>query len=442
MVENKRQAMRRALYLMLALLVSVFIWYYADETGNNGSPVITEKDILVENISYSGRNTVLADRGLMLLEEESDQSIPITIQGGRRAVSRLDPDSVRVSADLSGVTAPGEQQVNFTISGVRESNGVSVKDRPSMMTVTISELYKKTVEVKCELVGNVADGFTAGQLQLSHTSIDIWGQESVISPVSYAKVTLDIGSAQASVSETLNVQFYDRNNQLLDNTGVRTTVEQVQATLPVYVTKELRLTVNYIEAPGIRQGSVQREIQPRTITVSGPAEILRDKETIELGDFELLSMNDGVSAHTYNITVPAGCTNLSGVTTATLRVSFIDMMETRVTTSNIRWENIPEGCTVDLLTEQVTVSIFGTAQDVSAVTADNMALVADLTDFSSALGTYNVPVRLEFGTGGDLGVKGSYQVYLTIREAGDEPEQNPGGQEEDPQQSQDTGAVT
>ena len=108
-MENKKLTMRRVLYLLLALLVAVFIWYYVDEINN----VQVEQEILVENISYSGQNTVLSDRGLMLLEEGTDQTIPLTIQGGRRAVSWLDPDSVRAFVDLSGITTPGEQQVNF-----------------------------------------------------------------------------------------------------------------------------------------------------------------------------------------------------------------------------------------------------------------------------------------------------------------------------------------
>lgn len=435
--DTKRRAARKVLYLMLALLVGVVIWYYVDETtGVNGGPRTAEREISGIPIIYTNKDTVLlADRGLMLLEDGTDQTVTMTMQGGRRLVSWLDASRVRVIADLSGVTAAGEQQVDYTYyMDNRFLNGTTVKERPSKVTVNIRELYKKTVDVKCELVGNVAEGYTAGQLQLSHTSIDIWGQESVVSPVAYAKVTLDIGSAEASVSESLEVQFYDKNNQMLDKSGIRTTVKQVQASLPVYVTKVLRLTVNYMETPGIRARNVLPEIKPSTITVSGPAEVLRDRETIELGDFDLASMLDGVSAHTFGIAVPAGCTNLSGVTTATLRVSFLDMMESRVTTGNIRCDNIPEGRTVDILTEQVTVALYGTGTDVGAVTGENIVLVADLADYSAALGGYTIPARVEFGSGGDLGVKGSYQVQVTIREDTGGPDEEEPDSPEEPQE--------
>ena len=174
--ETKRQAARKILYLMLALLVGVVIWYYVDETtGVNGGPRSTEREISGIPIIYTNKDTVLlADRGLMLLEEGTDQTVTMTMQGGRRLVSWLDASRVRVIADLSGVTAAGEQQVDYTYyMDNRFLNGTTVKERPSKVTVNIRELYKKTVDVKCELVGNVAEGYTAGQLQLSHTSIDI-----------------------------------------------------------------------------------------------------------------------------------------------------------------------------------------------------------------------------------------------------------------------------
>ena len=40
------------------------------------------------------------------------------------------------------------------------------------------------------------------------------------------------------------------SGEVLEGAGIRTTVEKIQVTLPVFVTKELRLTMNYIDAPG------------------------------------------------------------------------------------------------------------------------------------------------------------------------------------------------
>ena len=204
--------------------------------------------------------------------------------------------------------------------------------------------------------------------------------------------------------------------------GIRTTVEKVQVSLPVFVTKELRLTMNYIDAPGARIRNMKHVLDPGTIMVSGPAETLRDRETIVLGDFDLLSVGNTESTHTYGITVPDGCTNLSGVTRSTLTISYPDKTSASVVTDRIRFENAPEGKNLEVQTPETVVSIFGTEADVDAVTGENITLVADLSDYSSALGSYTVPAVVEIDSGGDIGIAGTYEIQVAIREPGDEPE--------------------
>ena len=96
----------------------------------------------------------------------------------------------------------------------------------------------------------------------------------------------------------------------------------------------------------------------------------------------------------YPITVPEGCQNLSGVTRATLTISFVDMTSAEFEADHFQCENVPEGKTAQVVTNQMTVKIFGTEADVAAVTAEDITLVADLSDFSAASGSYTVPVTV------------------------------------------------
>lgn len=419
-MENRNIGMRRVVYLLLAFLVAVMIWFYVDETND----VTVEREITDVEIIYTDEDTVLADRGLMLLEDGTDHTMDVKVRGKRRTVSWMDHESIRVIVELKNVTAAGKQRVPYQLSVVsRFNNSVQVTERSiSMASVNISELYSKDVEVKCELVGNVAEGYNAGQLQMSHSSIEIWGQQEIIDQVAYAKVKLDIGNATGSVSETLEVQYYTGEGETLDSSGIRASVERIQVSLPVFVTKELRLTMNYIDAPGARLRSMNPQLDPATIMVSGPAEVLRDRETIVLGDFDLLSVENTASTHTYGITVPEGCTNLSGVTRSTLTISYPDKTTASVVTNRIRFDNAPEGRDLDVQTPEIVVSVFGTEADVSAVDGENITLVADLSDYGSALGTYAIPAAVEIESGGDIGVTGEYEIQVTIREPGEEPD--------------------
>lgn len=418
-MENKSMGTRKVLYLLLAFCVAAILWFFVDTTNDKQ----VEREITDIPIIYTDEDTVLADRGLMLLEENTDGLMDVTVKGKRWDVSQMDSSSIRVIVELKNVTSPGEQRVPYQLSVVSKFDDLVqvTKKSISMATVNISELYSKQVEVKCELVGNVAEGYNAGQLQMSHSEIEIWGQQALIDQVDYAKVKLDIGSATGSISETLEVQYYTAEGEMLDSAGIRTTVEKIQVSLPVFVTKELRLTMNYIAAPGARFRSMTAVLDPATIMVSGPAEVLRDRESIVLGDFDLLSVGNTESTHTYGITVPEGCTNLSGVTRSTLTISYPDKTTASVVTNHIRFDNAPDGRYLDVQTPQVVVTVFGTEADVSAISGENITLVADLGDYGSALGSYTVPAAVEIDSGGDIGVTGEYEIQVTIRELGDEP---------------------
>ncbi len=430
MNSEKKMSRIKAFYIALAIFVAAGVWLFVDVT-NDRTVERTITDIPIEYINESS----LTDRGLMLVEEGSDTSLDLTLEGTRWLISNVDRSDIRVTVDLSNVDSAGTQTVSYLLSYTdrRFSNNAIIRTNASIYnaTVNISELYSRTVEVRCELVGNVADGYSAGQVELSHTELDIEGQAEDIDSVAYAKVVFDIGDdAVETVTQDLTIRYYDEHGNELSSSGIHPEVDTVQATLPVFVTKELQLRMNFISAPGAREGNLSYEIRPGTITVSGDASVLKDVDSITLDTFRLEDLvNSGISSYSYPITVPEGCQNLSGVTRATLQISFKDLTFADVTTDRFRYENLPEGKSVEVLTEEINIRIYGTAANVAAIDGSDLTVVVDLSDYASALGTYTVPATVETSSGSDVGVSGTYEVRITIREPDDQdtavPEETP-----------------
>ena len=404
---------RKALYIVLSLVVAMAIWVYVDVTGDRDVKK-TFTDVPVE---FLDEDTVLAERGLMLLDDGTTTSIDLTLTGSRWNIARLDPDELRVQVSLADITTTGSQLIKYTI---RYPDGLSSSFTTSdasayMIRVNIGELNTRTVDVKAEIVGSVAEGYTAGELQLSPAQLEIRGQPEDIDPVSYAKVTINLDNAESTFTGLLDYQFYDANDQLLDDSGIHATVDQVEATLPVNVTKELKLVVDFIESPGARASNLNYTIEPASITVCGDAEKLKDVDTITLTSFDLTRLNSA-TLYNYPIPLPEGCENLSGVTTATFRASFKDRTSATLTTSNFSLRNLPEGKDVSMLTEALTVTVFGTSEDVASLSGDDLEVIVDLADFGSAAGGYTVPATVRVKNGADVGVSGTYQVRVTIQD--------------------------
>ena len=424
----------RALYLLIAIALALGIWFFVDEYGNNGSAYQTKVEIREIPIEYLGKEQ-LADKGLMLLSDGTTESVDLTFEGPRLLAVQLDRSKIRLTVDLTGVASAGTQTLRYSRAYLNEEGRATLtaNQKYAKLTVTVSrnsvesatvnigEMSHKEVDVRCELNGNVAENCSAGEIQLSQSTIDVQGREEDLQNVAYAKVALILGdAAMETVTQSLDCQLYDTSDEPIDMENFYLKTKQITATLPIYMTKKLPLTVTFISADKVSESDVNYVIRPDEITVSGEAAALKDVDEINLGEMKLLDLI-GAGArtfHTYAIIVPDGCTNRSDATTATLEVSFKDMATKTVTTSNFLPDaDIPAGKTVTFETESLDVQVYGPSQSIQAITGDDIQVTPNLDDFASASGSYSVPAEFTVPRFRKVGVLGSYQIQVQISDS-------------------------
>lgn len=407
----------KALYVLLSVLAALVIWVYVD-SSNEYVTSVTVTDVPVE---FTGEDTALADRGLMLLDD-SQRTVDVEVSGTKFSLMRMDPTRLQGSADVSNITSAGRQNLSYRVvynQASREDadlrNSLTITLKSYNVSLNIGELYRKSVEVRCDIRGDVAENYIAGELQLEPKELQLRGLQEEVERIRYAKVTLDIDNATETVAQTLRYTLYDEDGQEVDSANVHPVTDTIQALLPVNVIKELPLVIRFVESPGSRTENLDYRIEPSTITVSGDAALLRDVNAIVLeDDFDLAGIGTEEAIHHYQIVLPSGCENLSNATRATLRIRFRDLSIRTVTVDEVRCENKPEGKNVTILTSSVPVVLRGVTADVEAITQEDIRLVADLSAVSSASGSYTVPVEVQLDTQGDIGIIGNYQIKVTI----------------------------
>lgn len=234
-MERKKMDRHKIVYLVLSFLVAVTLWIFGGrlQRGNGGDRDQGHPHRVPEHRYGAGPARTDAaggghhpDRGCeadRFHPLEQYQSGPLR-RPGHRGPDRRDGDRT--------------QRITITILYSEGAEGISKKSTsPSMATVNIGELYHKEVEVRCERVGTVAEGYSAGELELSPSVVEIRGQQEDIDPVSYVKVVLNYDNATSTITEELDFQYYDANDQLLSGEGIHPTVDKITAMLPVNVTK-------------------------------------------------------------------------------------------------------------------------------------------------------------------------------------------------------------
>ena len=392
---KKNDASRKALRIIGSILVAIALWIYVDTVT---SPEVTLK---VKNVpvEFSGEDTTLADRGLMLLSGY-DTTVDLVIKGPRNELRKLDRSKIRIVANTSNIKEAGSQTLTYEVvfpDNIRR--GKLTVDSASIysITVTVGELDSKEVPIQCEIVGSVADGYMAGELTLDPEVLLLRGQRDDLLNVSYAKVRLDITGADKTVVQALEFELYDHNDVKIENSAIRSSEKLIGATME---------TVDYT-------------ISPATVKLVGEKARLDEIDSIVLDTLYVQDLEDSQSL-TYTIPVPEDVTIADGVDTATVTVVVRGVTERTLTVSRFTFENVPEGMTATAETESLNVRMRGLTAEVNALTAENVHIVADLSGLTGA-GVHTVPVTIRIEGYENIGIKGSYQMVVDLKVASDTP---------------------
>ena len=414
---------RSSFYLVISILVAVGIWVYVDLTQG----ITASKEVYNIPIEFQGEDTTLAERGLMLLAD-SETTIDLKLEGAKLILAQLDTSKLRVQADLSAVTETGVQTVTCRViyPEYKFSSRLTATTPTNSFNITIDvgELYSREVEIRCDIQGTVAEGYIAGELQLTPEKLELRGPQEQVDAVSYAKVSLNIEDAVETVDQALPYVLYNEAGEPISGGDIHAVQDEIRVVLPVDVVKELPLEIDFQEYPGLSKSNVSYKIEPESIMVSGEASLLSGVDRLVLDSFDLSQLG-GSEVYHYVIQLPEGCSNLSGVTRATLTISFIDLTQDARTATDFQAQNVPEGKTVTILTDELAVRIRGTSADVASVQDGDITVLADLQEISGASGTYTVPAEILINTGANVGVVGTYQVTVTISNSTTEEDPTP-----------------
>ena len=408
--EKPRFNRSKVVRIVISILVAIAMWLYVD-LERAPERTMTIRDIPVE---FSGENTTLADKNLMLLSGY-DTTIDLKIRGPKREMVKMNRDNVRVIASTSSIDSVGVHQLDWTVSfpdGVVRTNVSVEKASLSQITVTVGELYTKEVPVECQVVGEVAEGYFTGDVVLDPEVLTLRAQRDDLLNVSCAKLTVDISGATRSVVQTVDVQLYDYDGNPVENSNIRTNTSLIQAKVPVLTTREVELAVEFSGVPGAAMNSIKCDITPKTVRLNGEADVLDSIDklvlaTLHVDDLELHQQNS------YVVTPPDGTWLVNGNEVATADITLESIEEKSLTATSIEFDKLPSGLYAIAPDGGLTVRLWGLSEEIEAVTAENLRVIADMSAVTGQ-GTVTVPVTVTISGFNDVTVRGTYELTVTV----------------------------
>lgn len=408
--EKPRFNRSKVVRIVISILVAIAMWLYVD-LERAPERTMTIRDIPVE---FSGENTTLADKNLMLLSGY-DTTIDLKIRGPKRELVKMNRDNVRVIASTSSIDSVGVHQLDWTVSfpdGVVRTNVSVEKASLSQITVTVGELYTKEVPVECQVVGEVAEGYFTGDVVLDPEVLTLRAQRDDLLNVSCARLTVDISGATRSVVQTVDVQLYDYDGNPVENSNIRTNTSLIQAKVPVLTTREVELAVEFSGVPGAAMNSIKCDITPKTVRLNGEADVLDSIDKLVLATLHV----DNLELHqqnSYVVTPPDGTWLVNGNEVATADITLEGIEEKSLTATSIEFDKLPSGLYAIAPDGGLTVRLWGLSEEIEAVTAENLRVIADMSAVTGQ-GTVTVPVTVTISGFNDVTVRGTYELTVTV----------------------------
>jgi len=416
----------RIFLIVFSILASVILWIYVTHVENEDVSV-TLNGVKVE---FTGAESLTENN--LVITNVDQRSLLLRITGKRGAVTRLTKDNVTATLDLTQILSSpyaGIYQLEYTLNypaNVDVNSFSEVRRSPNFITVTIEKIVSRPIPVRGTYSGDIAEGYRAEPLELGTDTITVYGPEAEVSRVDHAEVALEQASISMTIEQQVPVTLVDKEGNEIRSENLTLSQDTVLIRLPVIMVKDVPLTVSFVYSASATEANVIYDINPKYVTLSGDTEELAALNQIQLANIDLTDFSQTYS-DTFPIIIPNAFSNLTGDTAATVTVSVTGMETQRLSVTNIDVRNTTDGYVSTIITQSLDVTLRGPAASISAITAENIRIIADLVDVGNITGTVSVPARVRIDGFTDVDAIGTYKVTVSLAESnGVQEEPEPG----------------
>lgn len=398
----------KPLSILLSIVIAFTLWLYVTSVV---SPEYTD-DIHNVPVALEGES-ILTEKGLMLLTDEVPL-VTVTLTGYRSDIVNINAGNLTAVADLTKISEPGTHNLVYSVTPPGDMSSVTVQGRePSTVTVVVAERSTAKIPVQVNYTGTLPEGFIMDKENavLDHTEINVTGPKEVVEQIHHASIEINCDGRTESIAESQRFVLCDAEGTPLDVSLITAEVEEIRLEVRVSRVKTIPLVLTVNNGGGATDKTASIVIDPAEISISGSDTALEKLNELNLGTVNLAEILDAEERE-FNIVLPEGIKNETGVTTAKVSISFPELSKKDFTVTNIQTANVAEGMEAQLLTKQLVITVRGPKEQVNSLKPEDISVVLDLTD---VVNTDTLVPTITFGESyPDLGVVGKPTVSVTV----------------------------
>ena len=250
--------------------------------------------------------------------------------------------------------------------------------------------------------------------ELEMETIRISGPEDVVKKIESARIGIQLDeTCTSTITGEYTYTLCDANKEPVNARYITVSGEEAQTIsvrLPIKRVKEIPLMLNVIAGGGATENNTLIDIFPATIQVSGDEAELANLEYLELGDIDLGALTEDQKL-TFEILLPEGVANETGITEAEVSVSFQNLYAQLFYATNFQLENVPAGMEATVSNLRIEVKIRGTESYVKNLNPEDIIAVIDCSEITLGSNRLDAVITVK-GQNPEIGAVGTYTVLV------------------------------
>ena len=395
---------------VICLLVAFVLWIYVMMVE---SP--SHKEVFT-NIEVTLVKTSSLDEYGQAVYSGNGALIDVTLSGKKSVLSKLSPSDIVATADISAVAGTsGRVECKITVDAPADCK-VEALSRDSI-PVYIDNASQTTVSLYDKRINsNLPEGAYIGDFDFPVDKITVTGPSLATERVSRAIVEIDLSGVTTTKTFTETVVLVDESGNVIDNPYLDYYPKEITFTLPVFKTVSVKLDA-YFKYGFLGYDNTEVRISPETVEVTGDADIINRGNLIE--SIELDEKND-FSGNRCSKRVVLNAVEGVTLSAESAEVTAIvggDISTRMIIVSDIRAENAASDIYYTYVKDPITVTLMGSMEALSALSANEISLVIDLSPYDeSNIGTFmlRAEVKVDSLYKDQIIELGSYRIPVTF----------------------------
>lgn len=397
-----------------SVFAAIILWFIMTTVNTQDRPRIIY-DVPVE-IKLSD---AAQEQGLRVFEQ-TVKTAKVAIRGNSIVVNRVKPEDLLVVPQLaSSITEPNNYTLALTaqkVGALADYEIVSVE--PSSLIANVDVYKEVTFPIEDHIEFKADPAYFVGSPSFSTDSVVISGPEAQIAKIQRVAVEYEVREVlKESKSFTTDLILYDAYGSKLSADKIEMSTKKVDVNILVLSRKVMKLTPTFTGKPvGLALSSIEQKIEPATIEVAGPEDVLANVNELSLEaiDFSKLSLTNNEMV--VDITLPPGCKNLSNVYTATVTLNFNGFKTKTLSVTDFQVKNLAANKTAQVFTKSLNMTLIGPARQIDAITAEDVYAQIDMTGKDTFTGHSEFPVALVTKRNTSVWAFGEYKANVSVEE--------------------------